>query len=119
MTSAQVATLNYWKRRYPRLYAQAYRQANVHAHTGLGQADTTSSGTSTFDSIMGGLSGLLTSYGQYRIASDVVNSQTSARQNILSLPGSGVGSTTNWLMIGGVALVAIVGIAVFLKKRKK
>ena len=110
MNPMQQQTFQYWQRRYPSLMRQALKQAGV---TGFGQ-------TGTFSSIMSNLSGLLTSYGQYRIASDVANSATAANRNVLSLPGSAVGgSSTNWVLIGGVALIAVVGIAMFAGRRKK
>ena len=113
MNAAQQKTFNYWKARYPALMNQAVAQANATGQPGFGQTDT-------FSSIMGNLTNLLTSYGQYKIASDVATSGSTANRNILSLPGSGVGgSSMNWIMIGGVALIAIVGIAIFAKRRKQ
>lgn len=113
MNAAQTATLQYWQKRFPRQYAQAVRLAGV--DTGFGQTST----GSTFDSILGGLSGLLTSYGQYKIASQVVSSQQAASQNVLALPGSAGSTTTNWLLYGGIALVAVVAVVLIAKKRKK
>lgn len=113
MTSAETATLKYWQARFPRQFAQAARVAGV---TGFGQTDTT--GTSTFDSVMGSLTGLLTSYGQYKVASQIADSQTAAKSGVLTLPGSATTGTTNWILYGGIALVGLVALAVFMKKRR-
>lgn len=110
MNQAQSATFRYWQKKYPALVAQAVQAAGVAGQPGFGQTDT-------FDSIMGSLNSLLTSYGQYKIASDVATSQTSANKNILSLPGTG-STATNWLLIGGVGLLAVVGIVLFARKRR-
>lgn len=112
MNAAQVTVYRYWKARHPDLMRTAVARAGATGMTGFGQTDT-------FSSVMGNLTNLLTSYGQYKIASDVAASTTAANRNVLSLPGSGTtGSSMNWIMIGGVALIAIVGIAIFAKRRK-
>ena len=113
MTPAELATLNYWRKRFPRQFAQAAHAAGI---TGFGQTDTTGS---TFDSVMGSLTGLLTSYGQYRVASQIADSQTAAKSGVLALPGNTSGAgTTNWILYGGIALVGLVVVAVFMKRRK-
>lgn len=106
MNQAQTATINYWKRTQPALFKQAAKGV-----PGFGQTDT-------FDSIMGNLNSLLTSYGQYKIASDVATSQANANRNVTALPGSGTGVSRNWLMIGGIGLIAVVA-AVLLFRRKR
>jgi len=108
MTPVQLATLNYWKQKYPAQFAQALAASGV---VGFGQ-------TSTFNDIMGSLTGVLTSYGQYRVASQIADSGNAANRNVLSLPGSGTTGTTNWILYGGIALVALVAIGIFMKKRK-
>jgi len=108
MTPVQTATLNYWKGKYPAQFAQALAASGV---VGFGQ-------TSTFNDIMSNLTGVLTSYGQYRVASQIAASGASANRNVLALPGSGTTGTTNWILYGGIALVALVAIGIFMKKRK-
>lgn len=110
MTPEQTATLSYWQKRFPRLFSLAARQAGV---TGFGQ-------TTDFNSILGSLTGLLTSYGQYKVATDIATSGQAANRGLMTLPGSGVVTTgtTNWILYGGIALVAVVGIVLFTRKKK-
>jgi len=110
MTPEQTATLQYWQKRFPRQFAIAARANGV---TGFGQ-------TSTFNDVLSSLTGLLTSYGQYKVASDIATSGTAANRGLLALPGSGVTGTgtTNWILYGGIGLVAVVGIVLFTRKKK-
>ena len=111
MNAAQQKTLNYWNQRYPALVAQAVQNLQA-SQAGFGQ-------TSDFSSVMDNLTNLLTSYGQYKIASDVANSGTSANRGVLNLPATPAGAgSTNWVLIGGVGLLAIVGLVVFMRKRR-
>lgn len=111
MNPAQTATLKYWQTRYPAQFAQALQNAGV---SGFGQ-------TGTFNDIMSSLTGLLTSYGQYKVATDIATSQSSANRNLLGLPGSGVAGvtgSTNWILYGGIALVGVVVLMFVMKKKK-
>lgn len=111
MNTAQVKTLQYWNGKYPELMQQAIRRVQDQ-QAGFGQ-------TSDFSSIMGNLTNLLQSYGQYRIASDVANSGTSANRGVVNLPVAPAGTKTiNWVLVGGVGLLAVVGILIFVKRKR-
>lgn len=119
MNSAQRQTLAYWKRTQPALYAQAVAQFHAAGNPMAGMAGFGQSTGTDFNSILGNLTNLLTSYGQYKVATDVANSQTSANRSILSLPGTTAGGTsmTTWLILGGAVLVGLVAFLGFRKKR--